>query len=149
MEINQQVRMTAASGTSGTRETSGTAGAAGVRGSERSHLSVQDFLQIMAAEMKNQNPMGSESGGGSNTDYISQLAQFTTLDQMTAMSEGIKQLNMLSQTALIGKQVRVHGETQDVSGIVEKVKFYNSQVYLQVEGKDYPIGNLLEVEEVK
>ena len=145
MEINSQHQnLTATAGTSGT-----TAGTPGARDSQRGHLSVQDFLQIMAAEMKNQNPMGSEGGGGSKTDYISQLAQFTTLDQMTVMSEGINQLNMLSQTALIGKQVRVHGNAMDVSGIVEKVKFYNSQVYLQVEGKDYPIGNLLEVEEVK
>ena len=145
MEINSQHQnLTATAGTSGT-----TAGTPGARDNQRGHLSVQDFLQIMAAEMKNQNPMGSEGGGGSKTDYISQLAQFTTLDQMTVMSEGINQLNMLSQTALIGKQVRVHGNAMDVSGIVEKVKFYNSQVYLQVEGKDYPIGNLLEVEEVK
>ena len=145
MEINSQHQnLTATAGTSGT-----TAGTPEARDNQRGHLSVQDFLQIMAAEMKNQNPMGSEGGGGSKTDYISQLAQFTTLDQMTVMSEGINQLNMLSQTALIGKQVRVHGNAMDVSGIVEKVKFYNSQVYLQVEGKDYPIGNLLEVEEVK
>ncbi len=140
MEINNQAQITATTGTRGTARN---------REDQRSHLSVQDFLQIMAAEMKNQNPIGGESGGGSKTDYISQLAQFTTLDQMNSMAEGIKQLNMLSQTALIGKQVRVHGDTQDVSGIVEKVKFYNSQVYLQVLGKDYPIGNLLEVEEVK
>jgi flagellar basal-body rod modification protein FlgD len=153
MDISNQYPMTPSTGTSATSGTTTTAGAAaarnmtGAQDNQRSQLSVQDFLQIMAAEMKNQNPMGSESGGGSKTDYITQLAQFTTLDQMNSMAEGINQLNMLSQTALIGKQVKVHGDTEDVSGIVEKVKFYNAQVYLQVEGKDYPIGNLLEVEE--
>ena len=158
MEISNQQPITAAKGTTGTTGTTGTErttastatrGTTGTPDNQRGHLSVQDFLQIMAAEMKNQNPMGSESGGGSKTDYITQLAQFTTLEQMNNMAEGINQLNMLSQTALIGKQVTVHGETQDISGIVEKVKFFNAQVYLQVEGKDYPIGNLLEVEEEK
>jgi flagellar basal-body rod modification protein FlgD len=151
MDISNQYPMTPSTGTSasGTTLTAGTAARkmTSAQDNQRSQLSVQDFLQIMAAEMKNQNPMGSESGGGSKTDYITQLAQFTTLDQMNSMAEGINQLNMLSQTALIGKQVTVHGDTEDVSGIVEKVKFYNAQVYLQVEGKDYPIGNLLEVEE--
>ena len=161
MEISNQPQITATNSTGGTNATAGKASTTGTTttraissttgtpDNQRGQLSVQDFLQIMAAEMKNQNPMGSESGGGSKTDYITQLAQFTTLEQMNNMAEGINQLNMLSQTALIGKQVTVHGEAQDVSGIVEKVKFFNAQVYLQVEGKDYPIGNLLEVEEEK
>lgn len=113
---------------------------------EQSKLSVDDFLQIMAAEIQNQNPSG-ESGGGSKTDYLTQLAQFTTLEQMTDISEGISQLSMLSQASLIGKTVKVYGETEDVVGIVDKVKFYNNQTYLSVNNADYPLGMLIEVED--
>ena len=55
---------------------------------KRNTLSLDDFLQIMAAEISNQNPMGSD-GGGSKTDYISQMAQFTTLDQLAQITENI------------------------------------------------------------
>lgn len=114
---------------------------------KQSQLSVDDFLKIMAAEIQNQNPTGESSGGGSKTDYLTQLAQFTTLEQMNKISDGISQLNLLSQTALIGKMVKIYGPEQDTRGIVEKVKFFNNQAYLQVDGADHPIGLLLEVEE--
>jgi len=113
---------------------------------DNSKLSVQDFLKIMAAEISNQNPMGGESGGGgSKTDYLTQLAQFTTLDQMTSMAEGINQLKMLNQVSLIGKDVTVYNPEKNIQGVIEKVKFYNQEVYIQINGKDYPIGLLMEV----
>lgn len=111
----------------------------------KSSLAVDDFLKIMAAEIQNQSPMGGESGGGSKTDYLSQLAQFTMLEQMSTVTEGINQLTMLNQVSLIGKQVTIFNGTDNVKGIVEKVKFYNSTVILQVDGEDYPIGLLMEV----
>jgi flagellar basal-body rod modification protein FlgD len=114
---------------------------------KKSQLSVDDFLKIMAAEIQNQNPTGDSSGSGSKTDYLTQLAQFTNLEQMSEISEGINQLNMLSQTTLIGKIVKIYGEKQDTKGMVDRVKFFNNQVYLQVKGTDYPIGLLMEVEE--
>lgn len=111
-----------------------------------SSLSVDDFLQIMAAEIQNQNPMGGESGGGgSKTDYLSQLAQFTMLEQMNTMTDGINQMNMLSQVSLIGKEVTIYNGEKNIQGVVEKVKFFNSTVILQVNNEDYPINLLMEV----
>ena len=110
----------------------------------RSSLAVDDFLQIMAAEIQNQSPTG-DSSGGSKTDYLSQLAQFTMLDQMTALSDSVNQLSMLNQVSLIGKNATIYNGEENVVGTVEKVKFYNSQVYLQVNNKDYEIGLLLEI----
>ena len=111
-----------------------------------SSLSVEDFLQIMAAEIQNQNPMGGDSsGGGSKTDYLSQLAQFTMLEQMNTITEGINQTSMLNQVALIGKSVKIYNGEESISGLVEKVKFFNSTVILQVDGEDYAINLLMEV----
>ena len=81
----------------------------------------------------------------SKTDYLSQLAQFTMLDQMTALSDSVNQLSMLNQVSLIGKNATIYNGEENVVGTVEKVKFYNSQVYLQVNNKDYEIGYLMEV----
>ena len=109
----------------------------------RSSLAVDDFLQIMAAEIQNQSPTGDSSG--SKADYLSQLAQFTMLDQMTALADNLNQMNMLNQVSLIGKKVTIYNGGENVNGIVDKVKFYNSQVYLQVNNKDYEIGLLMEI----
>ncbi|NLL81343.1 MAG: hypothetical protein GX231_03435 [Tissierellia bacterium] len=110
----------------------------------KSSLAVDDFLQIMAAEIQNQSPLG-DSSGGSKTDYLTQLAQFTMLDQMTALADRVNQLSMLNQVNLIGKKVTIYNPEENIVGTVERVKFYNSQVYLQVNGKDYEIGYLMEV----
>ena len=112
---------------------------------QKSSLSINDFLKIMAAEIQNQNPMGGDSGGGSKTDYLSQLAQFTMLEQMNTITDGINQINMLNQVSLIGKEVTIFNGGDNVKGVVEKVKFANSSVILQVNGKDYPIGLMMDV----
>ncbi len=108
-------------------------------------LSIDDFLKIMAAEIKNQNVSGDESGGGSKTDYLTQMAQFSMLEQLNQIYESINQVNMLNQARLVGKAVKIYSEEGDIVGIVEKVKFANNNVYLQIDQKDYPIGLLVEV----
>lgn len=111
-------------------------------------LNIDDFLKIMAAEISNQNPMGGESGG-SNTDYISQLAQFTTLEQMGEITEGINILTLMNQQQhsfnLIGKEVTLSVEGEKVTGVVEKVKFDKGYAMLVVNDKEYPLGAVLEV----
>lgn len=108
-------------------------------------LSIDDFLKIMAAEIKNQNASGGDSEGGSKTDYLTQMAQFTMLEQLTQIYESINQVNMLNQARLVGKEVKIYSEEGDIVGVVDKVKFANNNVYLQINDKDYPIGLLIEV----
>ena len=116
---------------------------------KKSSLSVEDFLQIMAAEIKNQSPMGSEGGGSSKTDYISQLAQFTTLEQITSISESMSLLTMMNQQqysfSLIGKEVTLASEDGNITGIVDRVKFENGFALIQVNNKNYNLGSVLEV----
>lgn len=108
-------------------------------------LSIDDFLKIMAAEIKNQNVSGGDSEGGSKTDYLTQMAQFTMLEQLTQIYESINQVNMLNQARLVGKEVKIYSEEGDIVGVVDKVKFANNNVYLQINDTDYPIGLLIEV----
>lgn len=120
---------------------------------ERSGLSVDDFLQIMAAEMQNQSPMGdSGGGGGSKTDYVSQLAQFTSLELMTDVVENLNYVNAMSQQqyafSLIGREVSLKVGDETISGLVEKVKFKEGLPMITVGGEDYPLGNIMEVGEL-
>lgn len=121
----------------------------------KKNLNIEDFLQIMAAEIKNQNPMSSD-GGGSKTDYISQLAQFTTLDQLTSITDSLSYLNIMSQQqyafTLIGKEVKINtgevgedGKAITIDGTVDKVKFNNGIITIEVNGENYYLGSIIEV----
>ncbi|NLN14078.1 MAG: flagellar basal body rod modification protein [Tissierellia bacterium] len=112
----------------------------------RSKLSIDDYLQIMAAELKNQNPF---SSGGSNADYLAQMVQFTTLEQLSQISDRLNILTLMNQQqytfSLIGKEVTVMDGEEEITGIVEKVKFQNGYAVIQVNNKDYNLGSLVEV----
>lgn len=116
----------------------------------RGSLSTEDFLQIMAAEISNQNPMGGSGGSGSNTDYISQMAQFSVLDEMSKISDSLNILTLMGQQqyafSLMGKEVTLSdGEGNNITGNVEKVKFEGGYGIIQVQGKDYYLGSIVEV----
>lgn len=112
-------------------------------------MGIDDFLQIMAAEIKNQSPMGGGEGGGGNTDYVAKLAQFTTLEQMGVIAEGINMLTLMNQQQhsfnLIGKEVTLSVGEEKITGMVEKVKFDKGYAMLVVNNKEYPLGAVLEV----
>ena len=116
---------------------------------ENKNISVDDFLKIMAAEISNQNPMGGE-GGGSKGDYLTQLAQFTTLEQINEISASMNVLALMNQQqsalTLVGKEVKlVDDQNQEFTGIVDKVKFANGFTTVEVDGKDYHVSALVEV----
>lgn len=64
-------------------------------------LSKDAFLQILAAELTNQDPL---SGGKDGTEYVAQMAQFANLEQMTNMNASTK---FSGATGLIGKTVMI------------------------------------------
>lgn len=115
---------------------------------QKNKLDINDFLKIMAAEISNQSFMGGDSGG-SKTDYISQLAQFTTLEQLSMISDNLNTLNFMGQQqyafSLIGKTVTLSDGESTISGVVEKVKLNRGLAVIQVGGKDYYLGSVIEV----
>ena len=119
---------------------------------KKNELATEDFLQIMAASIKAPSlpGEGGGSGGGGETDYLAQLAQFNTLDQLTTVSETLNMSVLMTQQqqglSLIGKEVKVAGaESGFVSGTVDKVKFDKGYATIQVDGKDYALNDILEV----
>ena len=102
------------------------------------------FLQLLVAQMKYQDPLEPTS----NTEYISQYATFSSLEQMQNMSAT---LTMSRANEMVGKQVVIHhqegsaGATQEVEGIVDYVTYENNKAKVFVNGSAYDVDEVYAV----
>jgi len=108
-------------------------------------LGMQDFLDLLVAQMTNQDVMNPME----NTEFISQMAQFSSLQAMTDLTD----ISMQGQaTALIGKNVVVasynsSGEMEIQEGVVQRVTIYGGETKLFVNNTEYDYSNVMEIKE--
>ncbi|MDD6810936.1 MAG: flagellar hook capping FlgD N-terminal domain-containing protein [Lachnospiraceae bacterium] len=98
------------------------------------------FLQLLVAQMKYQDPLEPTS----NTEYISQYATFSELEQMQNMSAS---LELSRASALVGQTVLMKvtdssGNTTTVQGNVDYVVYENNKAYLSINGELYSMDSL-------
>lgn len=124
------------------------------------------FLKMLVGQMANQDPFNPQDP----TQYITQLAQFSSLEQMMTLNDSMEYLigvnngvlvNSALQTAssLIGKNVEVSsldkdGKYQDYSGKVQSVAVKDGTVVLELklengEVKEFEYSELVKVNESK
>lgn len=85
------------------------------------------FMHLMLAQLKNQNPLQPQDG----TQFVSQLAQFSSLEGITNLNTSVKDIatlyrstQTLQATALVGRDVLVDGTsgafdgTNPVTGVI-------------------------------
>ena len=104
-------------------------------------LGKDDFLKLLITQLQNQDPTSPME----NTEFIAQMAQFSSLEQMTNMStEFTKLANMLNSgeaVSLLGKSVEVASGESSISGVVEAVtRGTNPQI--KVNGMLYPMDQI-------
>ncbi|MGN0388285.1 MAG: flagellar hook assembly protein FlgD, partial [Suilimivivens sp.] len=86
------------------------------------------FLQLLVAQMKYQDPLEPTS----NTEYISQYATFSQVEQMQNMAASME---LSRASSMVGKLVNVettnsNGETKQIQGMVEYVTYENNKAYV-------------------
>nr|WP_300090075.1 flagellar hook capping FlgD N-terminal domain-containing protein [Sedimentibacter sp.] len=110
---------------------------------DSSALDMNDFLNLMVAQVTNQDSMNPMD----NTEFVSQMAQFSALQAMTDLSE----ISMQGQaTSLIGKNVVMasynsKGELEVQEGVVQKVTIHSGETKLYVNDIEYDYSNVMEV----
>ena len=121
------------------------------------------FLNLMLQQLQNQDPTEPTS----NTEWLAQLAQYSSLEQMTSMNEGLSNCmnyiaalyndmgtsSEISQTlSLIGKEVTIKdpddksGATK-ITGKVTEANFEDGTGKVKVDDKFYSIANIISVKE--
>jgi len=85
--------------TTTTTTTDPTAAAANKAKADKNVLGKDDFLKLMVAQMKNQDPMNPAD----DKDNIAQMAQFSSLEQITNLATAVQDLsNRMSLTQNVG-----------------------------------------------
>ena len=106
-------------------------------------LNQQDFLQLLVTQMENQNPLDPQS----DTQMAAEMAQFTSLQQTTAMSNS---LSMLQANSLIGSTVTMQIDSQTtgsgvVSGVLLGSASSDGTPQIVVDGRAYDLNQVLSV----
>jgi len=113
-----------------------------------------DFFKLLSAQMQAQDPLQPVD----NTQFMTQLAQYTqlqqslntntTLSSMAALQQSLSALQTMTQTAsMIGRVVDYVDPTSgaDMSGKVTGVSASNGQVVLDVDGSKVPLNAIMAV----
>ena len=117
----------------------------------KSIMGKDDFLKLLTVELRNQDPLQPLD----NKDFIAQMAQFSSLEQMNNVSKSMEDLsksmfNFAQQSsltqgaAMIGKWVggiNADGGTP-MEGIVEAVKWLDGEPMVQIRKSDGTFADL-------
>lgn len=102
-------------------------------------LDKQAFLQLLVAQMKYQDPLEPTS----NTEYVSQLATFSSLEQMQNLNATMQTqqgTNLVGKTVIM--QVTQNGSNNLVQGRVDYVVRQGGKTYLSIDDQLYSIDDL-------
>jgi len=138
-------------GTNSTSNTNNTKSGQSVSNAINSALGKDDFLKLLITELKNQDPLQPMD----NKDFISQMAQFSSLEQMNNVSKSMEDLSksmfnfaqqatLTQGAAMIGKWVggiNVDDSTP-MEGTVEAVKWLDGEPTVQIRKSDGTLADL-------
>lgn len=108
-----------------------------------SALGKDAFLQLLVAQMKYQDPLNPSS----DTEWISQLAQFSSLEQMQNLNttfSNAQAFGLIGQTVVVTTKSET-GATSEVQGVVDYVTISNGKTYVSIDDNLYLASEITSV----
>lgn len=100
-------------------------------------MDADDFMKLLTTQLTVQDPMNPMK----DTEFISQMANFTSLEQIRSLSKSFDTFTsdqkMAAAPAYLGRQVTITNATGDITGVVEAIKLSNGKPAVVVNGKTY------------
>lgn len=114
---------------------------------KKTSLGQDDFMKLLAVQFQQQDPLKPME----DTAFIAQMAQFTSLEQSTALVTQMKALSanqeLVTANSYLGRQVTLDaGDDQVVTGVVSGVEITSGTPRLIVGDLTYSISSVLLVE---
>lgn len=104
-----------------------------------------DFMQLLAAQLANQDPMAPMD----NSQFVAQLAQFSSLEESQAMHKSLDSFIALQQvgqaSALVGQNVEYVLDGDLRSGRIDAATLGAGETRLSINGQSVPPGALVRV----
>ncbi|GFZ83932.1 hypothetical protein GCM10008018_32290 [Paenibacillus marchantiophytorum] len=114
-------------------------------------LGKDDFLKILITQLQNQDPTQPLQ----DKEFIAQMAQFTSVEQLTNMAGEMKLMrqSLGFVSGLIGKSVTwtdidSSGASSEKTGIVDSITFKDGNQYATVKGVEISLDKLKRIENV-
>jgi flagellar basal-body rod modification protein FlgD len=124
----------------------------------KQQLDKDAFMKLLVTQMKSQDPLSPQS----NQEFIGQLANFSSLEQMQNLNDNVLGLALLQQdsslllamsngSALIGKDVVYEDPSTGATktGHVESMLMQDGQALLKVGSSKIPLASILEIKEAQ
>ncbi len=103
-------------------------------------LDQEDFLQLVVAQMTNQDPLSPMK----DTEFIAQMTQFSALEQSKNMQRDMAHLHA---NAVLGRVVELKDEQGElIRGTVSAIEVEAGTPKMVVNGQSYALSTLLAVE---
>lgn len=116
-----------------------TAAEASGASNKQSTLGYQDFLKLLTVQFQNQDPFNPMS----DTEYIAQMANFSTLEEVSNFSDNFttysSRQQQISSQAYLGKYATVEPSgSASVNGQVSAVSLgSDGSIFVTIDGKQY------------
>lgn len=114
--------------------------------SSSSFVSQDTFLKLLVTQLKNQDPLNPQD----SSQFVSQLASFSSLEQMTNMSKSMETVLETSVTGLIGKTATVVDTSTSsgyTTGTIQGIQYYADGPAVKINGVDYPFSYVQSIQQ--
>jgi len=120
-------------------------------------LGKDDFLKLMITQLKYQDPLEPTD----NKEFIAQMAQFSSLEQMTNMGKGLENLASMQESVLresaVAQAINIIGHNvtavlpdgNDLSGLATGMKVVDGIPNIIVNGSEIPLSYVEQVNRVE